>query len=60
MNKVLLESTDISMIIDAILSYKRELAKGDLRLAVKDYERLIDEINCQCFDYNRNNLIEVK
>ncbi len=59
MKKLLLENDDISMLIDAIICYEKGLAKGDLRLAIDDYDRLIDEINCQAFDYNRNNLIEV-
>jgi len=54
MNKLLLENNDISMIIDAILFYKKSLIKGDLRLAVKDYESLIDELNCQAYDTNRS------
>jgi len=54
MNKLLLENNDISMIIKAILFYKKSLIKGDLRLAVKDHERLLDELNCQAYDIDRN------
>jgi len=54
MNKLLLENNDISMIIKAILFYKKSLVKADLRVVVKDYERLIDELNCQAYDINRS------
>ena len=47
MKKILLDSQDINMLSEAIEAYIELLKGGHCDLAVKDFKRLLDEINEQ-------------